>query len=683
MAVSRMPTAGGEAAVDPVPTSPPWTPLRWRVLAGGPRLRALPTGLDRVAYATTGRIVLSLWQTRRAMAAGREIHQQASDLSELSDQAFERRLGKAREAVARGRRDRAAVVEGLAALCETSRRSLGLEPYPNQAAAAWAMSRGRLVELATGEGKTLVAGLVGGCLAWRGQGCHVVTTNDYLADRDAATLEPLYRRAGLTVGAIEEEMDDGARRAAYGRDVTYLTNKSVAADFLRDTLRRGPGRSLASHLARRLGGDMSSAFASEPVQRGLAACVVDEADSILIDDAVTPLILSSSDEAGGDDAIRHRQAAEVTESLRPGRHYTVDAAFRQVRLTAAGRAEVLRAVAGLQAPAALWASPRMSEELATQTLTAREFFHRDRDYVVHEGKVVIVDAATGRLMPDRTWQHGLQQAIEVREGVELTGDKRTLAKQSFQRFFRRYAHLSGMTGTAWEARHELHHVYGLVTLRIPTHRPVRRRRLPTRLHAEEFHRLGAVTDETQRVHATGRPVLVGTTSVEVSERLSDRLTERGLPHRVLNAVRHDEEAAIVAEAGRPEKITIATNMAGRGTDIKLDPRVKPLGGLHVIACGFNDAARTDRQLHGRAGRQGDPGSARIHAAVTDELLRRNLPAPLRRLAPALRSASPPLARRLFPLAQWLGERRRAAQRRMVTRADDELDDALGFAGREF
>lgn len=407
------------------------------------------------------------------------------------------------------------------------------------------------------------------------------------------------------------------------------------------------------------------------VQRGLAFAIVDEADAVLIDEGVTPLIISG-DAPNAELTDAFERAATLTDRFRRGVHFKVNAQFRDVRLTAAGREhlsamdDVIERFKGL----------RRSEELVTQALTAKELFHPGQHYVVQQGKVVIVDESTGRLMPDRTWREGLHQAIEAKEGIEVTAPKDTLARVSFQRFFRMYGSLSGMTGTAWEARHELWQTYRTPTVRIPTHRPCIRKQRRDTVCVDAEARREAIVDRVQAMHEAGRPVLVGSRTIHESEALSVRLDQRGVPHCVLNAVRHEEEAQVVERAGLAGAVTIATNMAGRGTDIKLGPGVAEAGGLHVIAAERNDARRIDRQLFGRAGRQGDPGSAEAIVAIDDEVVKRFTHAIVRAV---LRRLSP---QSLVRVAQRKAHVRAVAQRRGVLKRDQWLSESLGFAGVE-
>lgn len=563
--------------------------------------------------------------------------------------------------------------ETLAVVREQARRTLGLEPFEVQMAGAAAILDRCIIEMATGEGKTLVAALAAVVLGWRGRGCHIVTVNDYLVERDADWMGALYRACGVSVGFVKEGTPSDERRRAYAKDVTYATNKEVAADYLRDRVTVQSMGAPANVLFDVMRGAAPSNGAGL-VQRGLECAIVDEADSILIDEAVTPLILSGS--APNQEAVdAARGAAAFAESLTEGEDFRVDREFQEVRLHPRSRDVVLER-AGVQG--GLWKGRRRAEELIIQALTAREIYRQGKQYVVKDDRIVIVDEFTGRLMPDRTWRGGLHQAIEAKERLEVQPMKDTLARISFQRFFRSYRALAGMTGTAREARTELWSTYRLPVVAIPTNRPCVRRAAPASIFRRTGDRWSAVLDEIESIHRTGRPVLVGTRTVESSERLSTGLEARGITHALLNAVRHDQEATIIARAGEHGTVTIATNMAGRGTDIRLADGVAELGGLHVIVTEPHESRRIDRQFFGRAARQGDPGSVALFASLDDEVFVRSVPR-LTRLARAAalpRVAISLLLRVAQHRSQSIARRRRDA----VMRADDWLEKGLGFAG---
>jgi len=565
---------------------------------------------------------------------------------------------------------------------EVARRETGMSIFRVQIAGALALEAGCIAEMATGEGKTLSATLPATIEGWRGKGCHVVTHNDYLATRDAEWMGGVYRFCGLQVAAVEQGMLPPERRDAYQADITYGTNKEVTADFLRDRLALGRLQGLPSALMAKIA-DGAGSGTDRLVQRGLHFAIVDEADSILIDEAVTPLIISG-EAPNPEQVAAFEQAAHLAGRLEPVRDFRVNQRYREVDLTPAGKDRLEELADGL---GGVWAGARRREELATQALTAREFYLCDKQYIIdEEEKVVIVDEFTGRLMPDREWRDGLHQAVSAKEEVEIQPPKDTYARVSFQRFFRLYRKLSGMTGTAAEAWREFWQIYHAPVVTIPTNRPCIRNVLPDRVYATEEAKWKAIVGRIRRLHETGRPILVGTRSVRASEHLSRLLTDIGLEHQVLNAVRHREEAQVTTAAGQPGKITVATNMAGRGTDIKLGAGVADMGGLHVLATERHEAGRIDRQLFGRSARQGDPGSAQAIVSLEDELVRRHAPhlsASLRkRYGRTEREVSGRLSRHVFNAAQRRAERQSLAQRKGVLRADDWLDEYLGFAGAE-
>jgi preprotein translocase subunit SecA len=560
---------------------------------------------------------------------------------------------------------------------ELADRTLGMRPYDVQLIGGWVMLHGMIAEMQTGEGKTLAATLPASAAALCGIPVHVVTVNDYLVTRDAEWARPLYQSLGLSVGSITEGMEHEDRRRAYACDVTYCANKQVVFDYLRDRLVLG-------ERVGRLQLQLEGLLANEPrsdrlLMRGLCCAIVDEADSVLIDEARTPLIIS----AGGsseDQARIYEEALEVTRLLTEREHFA--RREHEIELTDRGR-ERLRELA--EPIGGVWTAERRREELGRLALSALYLFERDRHYLVKDDKVQIIDEYTGRLMPDRSWERGLHQLIEVKEGCKITEQRDTLARISYQRYFRRYLLLCGMTGTAKEVAGELWSVYRLGVVTVPTRLPLRRERQPSRVFRSAAQRWHAVVARIGELRAGGRPVLVGTRSVGASERLSGLLAQAGVPHQVLNARQDKREAEIVAEAGQIGRVTVATNMAGRGTDIKLAPGTEALGGLHVIATERHDAGRIDRQLFGRCGRQGDPGSFEFIVSLEDELVESFYP---RFFIRWLRST----AGRTGPLRRWLGEAivalpqraaemRHARARRSLLKLDEHLGDLLAFSGR--
>ena len=477
----------------------------------------------------------------------------------------------------------------------------------------------------------------------------------------------------MRVGCVTAALQPLERLKQYERDVTYTTSKELLADFLRDRSRLGLLRDPVRRLVRRLV-QPGNPVLEGVVMRGLHTAIIDEADSVLIDEAVTPLIISATRK---NEMLREAgaRAAELAAELTPAVDYRIDPRYREVELTDEGRRKLAECCTRLPG---IWRGQQRRTELVRTALVAREFFLRDKQYIVENGKVVIVDEFTGRPMPQRTWREGLHQAVEAKEGIILSDPTETVARMSFQRFFRCFHRLCGMTGTAWEAAGEFWQTYRLPVVRLPTNRPCIRRQWPERFFPNDDAKWDAVVEEVARVHATGRPLLIGTRSVAASEYLARRLTERQLHFQLLNATRLAEEAAIVERAGEPGHITIATNMAGRGTDIRLGRGVAQNGGLHVLATERHEAERIDRQLFGRAGRQGDPGSAQAFLSADDELLRRHLPATLRRTL--LATGTPWLVRTAVNLAQRAAQRMAWKQRAAVLRSDGWLDEALSFAG---
>lgn len=644
--------------------------------------KKLPKGLDAWWDAAIGYAQATVPRRSLVMARARRVVAMEKQFDKLSDARLREEAEELHVVFRRGRDKRHHLDRAFAVIGEIIFRRLGFRLHKVQIAAAFAMEAGCIAELATGEGKTVSATLPATIAGWRGRGCHVMTVNDYLAARDAQNMSGVYKFAGLTCRAVTGEMQGMTRQHGYRADITYCTNKEVAADFLRDRLVLGRIRDLPSAILDKLEGIGGFRGLDRLMLRGLETAIVDEADSVLIDEAVTPLIISG--DAPNEELIdSFVDAADLVQHMSPKRDYRMDERFHDVKLTTQGR---LRLAELAEPRGGVWAGVRRREELIRQAITARDLYKAGKQYVVQEGKIVIVDEFTGRLMPDRTWRDGLHQAVEAKEGLEVQPMKGTLARISFQRFFRMYRKLAGMTGTAIENRQELWVMYHLPVVPIPTHKPVIRKQQKDRIYLHGQDRWEAIVRDIAHKHEQGRPVLIGTRSVGASEQLSAMLTERGLEHQVLNAVRHEEEADIVALAGKRGRITVATNMAGRGTDIKPDEDVKKIGGVHVIATERHEAGRIDRQLWGRTGRQGDPGTAATYLSLEDELFRKYAPGFVKAaLNGRLRagSAGDLVSRKLVDYVQKRAERRSFHQRKGVLKTDDWLEENLGFAGREF
>lgn len=558
---------------------------------------------------------------------------------------------------------------------EVSGRVLGMKHHDVQLMGAYALVLDMVAEMNTGEGKTLTATLAVVTMALTGRPVHVVTVNDYLAGRDAEKMSALYRYFGLTTGVVAEGMSKPDRQAAYACDITYCTNKELAFDYLKDRLVLAKAGGALRRKLRAAG--RPDPGSDDLIMRGLHYAIVDEADSVFIDEASTPLILSG--EAGGEaEANLMTQAVTIAGVLRANEHYVHQAARGRIELLPAGRdalAIVARILGGV------WTSVVQREDLVTKALTALHVMVRDEHYIVMDGKVAIVDEYTGRVMADRFWSDGLHQMVEVKEGIAPSARRVTLARLTYQRLFRRYRKLSGMTGTAAEIAGELWEVYGLKVARIPTHRPSRRVTLPDVVFPTAAERWQTMARIAERLATRGVPVLIGTRSVAASNEASRALHVIGMPHRVLNAADEASEAEIIAVAGQAGRITVATNMAGRGTDILLGPGVAELGGLHVVMTERHDAARVDRQLAGRSARQGDPGVFFAMLSLEDDILA-SAPMPwTRRVAElAVRRRWSAVARRAIRFAQWRAEARQARLRRALLMSDDGLDHALAFSG---
>ena len=484
--------------------------------------------------------------------------------------------------------------EAFAAVREASKRAIGLRPFDVQLIGGMVLHEGRIAEMKTGEGKTLVATLPLYLNAIAGVNVHLVTVNDYLARRDAAWMGPIYQALGISVGVIQNMMPDDERRAAYESDITYGTNSEFGFDYLRDNM---------------------APSAEFTVQRGHWFAIVDEVDSILIDEARTPLIISGEPEQA---AETYYAFARAVKNLEPGEDYEVDEKFHTASPTESGVDKIEKAlgIENLYAPE----NGQLVNHLI-QAIKAKELYKRDDEYVVIDGEVKIVDEFTGRIMEGRRWSEGLHQAVEAKENVRIQEENVTVATVTIQNYFRMYEKLAGMTGTAATEAAEFHEIYGLEVVPIPTNVAVARLDENDLIFKTAEEKFEAVVDDIKERNEIGQPVLVGTISVEVSEHLSKLLTRRGVQHEVLNAKNHEREAEIIEQAGQPGAVTIATNMAGRGVDIKLGEGVVDLGGLYVLGTERHESRRIDNQLRGRSGRQGDPGETRFYLSAQDEVIR--------------------------------------------------------------
>jgi preprotein translocase subunit SecA len=508
--------------------------------------------------------------------------------------------------------------EAYALVREAGRRKLNMRHFDVQMLGGIALHHRAIAEMQTGEGKTLTATLPLYLSALTGEGVHLATVNDYLAQRDANWMRPIYETLGMTVGVIQSQMSQDDRRKAYACDVTYGTANEFGFDFLRDRLLLRRTREGQTDIVAQMLGHGQGSDSEGPVQRAASFVLVDEADSILIDEARTPLIISAlPDDAQKAEAELYKWSAAAAPQMVEDEHYEYDYEDRTAELTAEGR----RFVRSLSRTGWVEQVGMLSlYDAVERAVRAEKSFMIDRHYVVRDGEIVIVDEFTGRMAEGRKWRDGLHQAIEAKENVTVTVATGHAARVTIQDYFLRYPSLAGMTGTAATSASELRKIYKVGVVQIPTHRPPIREKLPDRIFGTEDDKFAAVVEEILEVRATGRPVLVGTRSIDKSEKLSAMLAKADVPHQVLNARQIATEAKIVSQAGEQGHVTVSTNMAGRGTDIRLGGGVHDLGGLHVICTELHDAARVDRQLVGRCGRQGDPGSYRQYLSLDDDII---------------------------------------------------------------
>lgn len=638
------------------------------------------SALDRAGERAVGGFARR-WRSR--IGAGERIVAGAGALEEecrgLTDRAIGDAAAALRSVLRRDGFTDVAVARSFALVREVARRRLDQRPHDVQLLGGFVLLSGMLAEMETGEGKTLTATLPAVTAALAGIPVHVITVNDYLVGRDAEAMGPIYESLGLSVGAVRQGMAFEERRNQYALDVVYCSNKDLAFDYLRDRLALGRTRTRTRLNLERLAGGGSRL--DRLLLRGLHFGIVDEADSVLIDEARTPLVIAASGDSNELEEEVYETAIELARTLAEGRDFWIDARGRRAVFTPDGESRLAELAEVLEG---IWKGQHRREQFVLQALSALHLFERDQHYLVDAGKVQIIDEYTGRRMPDRTWERGLHQMIEAKEGCEISGQTEPLAKISYQRFFPRYLRLAGMTGTASEVAGELWSVYRLPVVRIPTHRPLRRTDAGLQVHVSSADRWNAVVERVRQMTSVGRPVLIGTRSVAASEELSRLLDAAGVAHGVLNARQDAEEADLVSRAGEPGAVTVATNMAGRGTDVRLPEAAVESGGLHVIATELHDARRIDRQLFGRCGRQGDPGSFEVLVSLDDELVTAH-GAGLSRLAarggPSPTSRTAILRRFVMRLAQLRAERLHARMRRALLSADEQIKTMLAFSGR--
>ena len=611
--------------------------------------------------------VIQSWQNRQTVKA---IHKHARLLVDLTDEQLKDEAVRLRALFLRSGHSRLFLVRAFALIREASGRALGMYHFDSQLLGGLVLYGGHVAEMQTGEGKTLTATLPAAAAALGGIPVHVITVNDYLASRDAETMAPVYEMLGLTVGCVVHDMTLEQRQQAYAKDVVYCTNKELVFDYLKDLLvLKGYEHPLHLYGARLYGNRGPD---QQLMLRGLHYAIVDEADSVLLDEARSPLVISGTVEADEDQNRVYRQALELAVELQEDQHFLLDRKKRTIELLEAGEDCARERTQKL---GAFWTGRIRRNELVHKALTALYLFERDHHYIVADGKVQIVDEHTGRVMADRSWEQGLHQLIEAKESCELTNPRDTLARISYQRFFRLYHHLSGMTGTGGEVAGELWQIYGMPVKKIPLHQSSKRTRLPVRLFGHKSAKWDAVVERIVQLRHQQRPVLIGTVSVAESEYLSELLNDQAIPHQLLNARNDEEEADIVTSAGQEGQVTVATSMAGRGTDIKLTKASEDAGGLHVILTEFHDASRIDRQLEGRCARQGDPGSFEVFVSMEDTLAEGVDPD---YHVDQIRGVARKRGINVLKKAQLRLEKRHAVMRKDLFRQDEQRSEMLAF-----
>ncbi|MBQ0757939.1 MAG: hypothetical protein KBT66_14450 [Amphritea sp.] len=632
--------------------------------------------LERLQRNVMGRFELNPWRMKlRQKRFLATVKSQSEGIEKRAESELLQRARQLGDLIRQEGFDDRLLAEQFAIIREMSGRILGMRHFDSQLTGGWIMVQGRIAEMKTGEGKTLTAVLPVISAALAGLPVHVITVNDYLTERDAEEMEPLYRCFGLSLGVILHEVDLPGRRVAYQSDIVYITGKELVFDYLRDQMKLVHKQPIRMQMA-----SLHSTHVESQLQlRGLHFALVDEVDSVLIDESRTPLIISGT-QGNEEEQSFIETGWELSFQLQEETDFLVNKDRREVDFTEVGRKNIQTLSREL---GPLWKGSIRREEIIQKALLARFIYQLDIDYLVREGAVELIDPLSGRVMEGRSWEKGLHQMVELKEECELTEQRITLARISYQNFFRRYLHISGMTGTAWEVRDELWRVYQLAVTPVKPNKKELRIQVASRVFNENDARWEAVAERCRELVKEGRAILIGTASVAESEVASEYLKQSKLAHKVLSAKEDKEEADIVIEAGQPGRITVATNMAGRGTDIKLSPSVKEAGGLHVILTEHYESSRVDRQLAGRCARQGDPGSFEMLLSLEDQPIRS-----LRgkSLLPTCRSlgisstAGQKAALSLLRAEQQFVERQNYLARQSTLEYDHKQKELLAFAG---
>ena len=642
------------------------------------RLSDLEQGFSRLFDQLKIRMSRRIYSERYIV---RRVDNYRRTLENYSEQELTQTIEALRDQLHRQGLHKSLIIKTFAVIREAAGRTLGKRHFDVQLFGGWLMINGMLAEMETGEGKTLTTTLPACTAALAGIPVHVITANDYLAERDAEIMLPLYQRLGLTAASVVDGMETDLRRANYLTDIVHTTNKQIAFDYLRDRIEIGDDMGELRFQFRQIQRQRLPGNNSALLLRGLCFALVDEADSVLIDEAKTPLIITKtlSSEESSD---TYSDALYLASTLFLDKDFSVNKKTRSIDLTLEGEENLADLVINLPKH---WRSKRKRDMLVKQALAANLFYQKDKQYVVVEDKIQIIDEATGRIMADRAWEQGLHQMIEAKEGCLISDQREPQARISYQRFFSRYLRLGGASGTISEVRGELKKVYGLNLHKVATNQPSKRKMMAERIYRNDAHKQQALLDRVAELYKHRRPVLIGTGSVEESEKVGQWLEKEAIPHRVLNAKQDQHEAEIIAQAGQAQTITVATNMAGRGTDIALGDGVAELGGLHVIALSRNDSGRVDRQLYGRCARQGDPGSAEAILSLQDPNLEQFYSSAMLKLLAKFCAGSKPMpnfiSKQILRLPQQQNEKQQSLIRKMLMKQDRQLRRILAFSGK--
>ena len=610
----------------------------------------------------------------------KKIKQYEGPLSNCSEDALTIAILELKENLGRYGMTDNLVAQAFATIREVAGRTLGKRHFDVQLFGGWLMAHGMLAEMATGEGKTLTTTLPACTSAMAGIPVHVITANDYLAARDAETMMPLYIRLGLTAGAVTDGMGKKQCQKNYQSHIVHTTNKQIAFDYLRDRMAIGKDTGYLSFQFKQLQGEMDQG-GNQLLLRGLCFALIDEADSVLIDEAKTPLIISQT-RPNEEAKETYGDALYLASLLSADEDFAVDTRTREFAFTQQGENKLAYNIASLPK---IWQNKRKREFLVKQALSADYFYNKNKHYVIQDDKVQIIDEFSGRIMADRSWEQGLHQMIEAKEGCLISEQRETLARISYQNFFSRYLRLAGTSGTVKEVAGEMHNIYGLQTIKVPAHKPSQRISMQERIYRTLELKRQALLVRVAELYETGRPILIGTGSVAESDEVGSWLSQAGYPHRVLNATQDKDEAAIIAKAGQQKAITVATNMAGRGTDIALGLGVFELGGLHVISVNSNDSRRIDRQLYGRCARQGDPGSTEAILSLQDPALQDFYSSTMLKVFNRFCLGEKPIpdivGKLILRLPQMVKEKRQRRFRKQVMELDRQMSRILAFSGK--